>query len=407
MWDDLKKKCENLMVLLPSNLYLANEAEMIDAFIRLRPPAFLAQRIEHEIRRFSAVHLQAGDLPNPRVLLYQGALRLGYLSFQIEENGVLLAVTCGPLLFERLSTDELRYLAQKMKFSGENRLMFQTYIGIVPFYGREALDRLAGVLTAYFRAGLQKPEFLSEEHAFESERAFAAIGEKFEERNFVAENYALEGVFLRAVEHGDAEFIRASMRTGGRPVNIPPRYPGDPLREAKNLSITANSITLRAAIKGGLDTSLAHSISHTIAVRIEQQTSSETLWQLLPEIALTYAQAVRDYALKDHSDLIVRVINYIRRNLGSPIGLRDVANELHISREYLCRRFAGEMHSTLTDYIHRSKVKESCPLLAARKYDVSEIAALFGYSSSSHYAKTFKKVTGVSPSAWQAIHGAH
>jgi AraC-like DNA-binding protein len=56
------------------------------------------------------------------------------------------------------------------------------------------------------------------------------------------------------------------------------------------------------------------------------------------------------------------------------------------------------MGTTLTDYVHRSKVRESLPLLASRKYDVARIAFLFGYSSPSHYTKAFIRQMGSPPS---------
>lgn len=407
MKSDLEQKCENLFVLLSCNLYICDETGLLARFAKLQAPAFLTRRIEGVIEKFTAAHLKAQDMSKDRVLLYLDPLHLGYLSVPAAaQNGASCMVACGPLLFERLSREELRYAAQKMKLGGENRAMFETFLGIVPYFSQEALERLGRVLAEYFRAGFCKSELLVENHTVDLEHGPVPLDEKFEEHSFVLENYAMEGKLLRAVENGDVELIRNNLNSAMHAFSIPPRYPGDPLRETKNLSITANSIMLRAAISGGLDASLAHSMSHAFAVRIEQQTNSEFLWQMIPEIAVTYAQAVREYAIKDHSELIVHAIGLVRRGLSSPISLAEIAGQLHVSREYLCRRFTAEMGETLTDYIHRSKIRESCPLLASRRYDIGEIAALFGYSSPSHYTKTFQKHMGVSPKVWQQAHGA-
>jgi len=404
MQNDLKMKCENLTVLLPSNLYLYGESGRLSRFVKLTAPSFLARHMENVIKKFSEHHLTAEDLSGSRVLLYQDSLHLWYLSFRADEYDEPLMITCGPILTEQLSADEVRYAAQKTKLGSENRMMFETFLGIVPFFGQEALERLGRVLREYFHAAYQGSEFVLETHVFEREHGVVSIDEKFEEHSYVLENYALEAQLLHAVTNGDVDFIRANLGANMHSFTMPPRYPGDPLRETKNLSITANSIILRAAIAGGLNPSLAHSISHTFAVKIEQQTSSDALRRLLQEIAITYAQAVREYALKEHTDLIVRTINYIRRNLCSPISLTDIARELHISREYLCRKFADEMHVTITDYIHQSKIRESCLLLSSKKCDIGEIAVLLGYSSPSHYSRTFKKTMNMSPKSWQALH---
>lgn len=209
---------------------------------------------------------------------------------------------------------------------------------------------------------------------------------------------------LSAVEHGDVEFMRAQFPPNTRLLIYPARYPSDPLRELKNLAITGNSIMLRAAIKGGLKSDIAHNMSHTFAIRIEQQTSTSSLNELLREITLQYTEAVRKYALQHCSELVYNAVILVHRNIASAISLADIAEQLHISREHLSRRFRQEMGITLTDYIHQTKIHESLPLLASRKFDVGRVAFLFGYASPAHYTKMFTRIQGVSPHRWQQEH---
>lgn len=160
-----------------------------------------------------------------------------------------------------------------------------------------------------------------------------------------------------------------------------------------------NSIAMRAALKGGLNQSISHSLSHNFAITIESQTSPEAIDELTVNILRTYVQSVRKYGLKGHSDMIINAINYIRRHLTEKVSLKEVADELHLSPEHLSRKFKEEMAMNITDYIHKVKIEESCSLLTSKLYSVSDIAYIFGYSSPAHYTKTFKKFLANHPSS--------
>jgi len=405
MLEHLKTKCQNMMTLLPANLYIrpigAGEAARLT---KLHPPAFLDRFIDDSLARLTRLGERplACSPPEFRVYFYIDPFRLCYLSWPVSGAGEeRFMVTFGPFIVERLSAAELRYIAHRMKLSSDNCAMLESFFGIVPFYDRGALAKLSCVFQDCFEAMPREPEIITEDHSADLPAEWVSVEGKFTDHGFVEGNYKAEAELLAAVERGDAGYVRSVVGSNMRFINIPPRFPSDPLREIKNLSITLNSISLRAAISGGLNPGVAHNMSHAFAVRIEQQTSAEAMGKLTSEIAVSYAEAVRKYALKGYSDLIVNAINYIRRNRSSPVSLTEIADHLHISREHLCRQFKHETGATLTDFIHKTKIEESCPLLASHKYAIGDIALTFGYSSPSHYTKMFEKLMGMSPKRWQ------
>ncbi len=407
MLDRLKVKCQNLMVLLPANLYIrpVGGGEAI-RFAKLYPPAFLERFIDDSITKLAKLceSPSACSLQRFQVYFYIDPFRLCYLNWLVDGNGeARFMVTFGPFIIERLSVAELRYIAHRMKLGSDNCAMLESFFGIIPFFDRGTLVKLTCIFQDYFEAMPGKPEIVTIDHSVDLSGDGISIEDKFTDRGFVEGNYKAEAKLLSAVERGDTDYVRSVFDSNVRFINMPPRYPSDPLREIKNLSITLNSISLRAAISGGLNSNVAHNMSHAFAVRIEQQNNAEAVGKLISEIAVSYAEAVRKYALKGYSDLIVNAINYIRRNLSSPVSLTEIANHLHISREHLCRQFKYETGITPTEYIHKTKIEESCPLLASRKYGIGDIALIFGYSSPSHYTKMFERVIGASPKYWQGM----
>ena len=257
------------------------------------------------------------------------------------------------------------------------------------------------MMAAYFLGDGAPYTIALENHQAETAAEDPPLGNAFEQRSFVAENYAIEAKLFSAVEHGDLEFIRDNMMKQIREFFLPARFPSDPQRDAKNLCITANSLLARAAIKGGLDASIVHNMSETYAVHIEQQTSLDSAGLLMRELFLGYTQAVREYALRSCSQFVVSAVILVHRHISSPVSLADIAQELYVSREHLSRRFHAEMNMTLSEYIHRAKIRESLPLLLSQRYKVGQIAFLFGYSSPPHYTKMFQRFMNLSPKQWQ------
>ncbi|NLI54339.1 MAG: AraC family transcriptional regulator [Clostridiales bacterium] len=407
----LKLRCENLLLLSPCNLYLSAGGETTP-FFRLQMSSVVSAVIETARKKqVHALERQLRETPQANtVLLWIDPFRLGYLTLAVGGGDARCFVTFGPFVAERISADELRYVGYKMKLGSDACLLLETFFGILPTFDKAERDRAAAVLSAYFASDSPAFALSVEDHPIEQPGEETLSEAEFEQRSFVTENYAIEAKLLSAVEYGDIEYIRESfgsnMRSFSLQSMVHSRYPNDPLREMKNLAITGNSICLRAAIKGGLNSSLAHNMSRAFAIRVEQMTSRESITDLIREISLRYTQAVREYALTNCSELIVNAVILVHRNISSSISLADIARQLHVSREHLSRRFRQEMGTTLTDYVHRSKVRESLPLLASRKYDVARIAFLFGYSSPSHYTKAFIRQMGLSPKQWQQKQGS-
>lgn len=402
----LIKKCETLTLFIPTNAYIHSPGDgKMTSIASLRPPAFLARLIEESLPGSlkKGLSLPADKCPERKMILSIDPFRLCYLTWSIPKSqGEYYSVTLGPFLTERLSAVEVRHITHELKLGSDAGAMIEAFMGVVPTYTHDAVPKLARLFQDCLDSKEDEAEIITEDHAVLLKDGCEITEEKFETLNFVEENYAAEGRILQAIEQGDMEFVRTVLLKNISTFNMPPRYPNDPLREIKNLSITLNSISLRAAIKGGINRSLAHNMSHAFAVLIEQQSNAEALHELDKKIISEYTQAVRDYGLRQHTELITKTVQCVRRNLASPLSLSRLAREVAVSREHLCRQFRRELGITLTDFIHRTKIRESCSLLASRKYTISDIALTFGYSSPAHYTKMFTKIMGASPKRWQA-----
>lgn len=411
MLNNLYSKCDNLSALLNTNLHISHFDTSLDKSWKiLHLPTVsdfyfnsLVKKHKKKIEKDKEKNEEKDEgreEERNQVFLERDPFGLTYAIWNFKDNSDNLVILFGPFNTKRINEVELRFLANTLNLDGKSFELVKVFIGVVPFYDKETLIKILSVLSDYLEENESKKIKIKEFDWEEANLDQSLIEHAFDENSFVLENHTYEARLLRAVENGDINFVKDIMVRGTRFLNLPPRYPSDPLREMKNLAITSNSLCLRAAIKGGLDTTFAHDMSHSNAIRIEQENKESLLRELLVDIALGYTEAVHKYALKGYSELIINCINYIRRNLATNVSLHVLANHLHISKEHLSRQFKKEVGISLTDYIHKTKIMESQIFLSGKRYGISEIASMLSYSSAAHYSKVFKKHTGLAPSAW-------
>ena len=122
----------------------------------------------------------------------------------------------------------------------------------------------------------------------------------------------------------------------------------------------------------------------------------------------TYGFAVvddpRDQLVEQVKALVVEIIHY------TPLELQPFQTYSHFISErlgrdyaYLSHQFSAREGLTLEKYIIRQKVERAKELLSYQDVKITEVARQLGYSSTAHLTNQFRQVTGLSPSAYQAL----
>jgi len=98
--------------------------------------------------------------------------------------------------------------------------------------------------------------------------------------------------------------------------------------------------------------------------------------------------------------LVIEMINYSEEL--PEVKISDYLSEkLHLDYTYLSRCFSKIKKMNIRDFIIEEKIKRVKQLLLTTDLTLSEIAWKLQYSSTSHLSSQFKKVTGVTPSAYK------
>lgn len=100
-----------------------------------------------------------------------------------------------------------------------------------------------------------------------------------------------------------------------------------------------------------------------------------------------------------NKDLIRQVGEYIKENPAT--SLNEIAEHFYHSPNYLSNIFSKEMGTTIKNYIIQVRIDISKKLLSESGSSIYEVAAAVGYKNPQHFSTVFKKLVGITPSAYQ------
>ncbi len=100
---------------------------------------------------------------------------------------------------------------------------------------------------------------------------------------------------------------------------------------------------------------------------------------------------------------ISEIITYINLNYGNDIGLDTLSKEFSISTAHLSRAFKKVTGISFIEYLNNIRVNEAQKLLIDTKLSILEIAEKVGYQNGTHFGRTFKSITGNSPSEYKKL----
>lgn len=104
------------------------------------------------------------------------------------------------------------------------------------------------------------------------------------------------------------------------------------------------------------------------------------------------------------ADEQVRLIReYVQQHLTERISVRSIARSLGRNASYLNTFYTEQTGECITVYIRRCKVRRAERLLRETDRSLAEICASLGFFDQSHFSRTFKAQTGMTPGAYRKM----
>lgn len=147
-----------------------------------------------------------------------------------------------------------------------------------------------------------------------------------------------------------------------------------------------------------LDQELLSSLSRQ-SIRENPQMEFDNLCTTLLAIAALREQEVNREKPKMKSDDMLR---YLSEHYQDPqLSLRTVAESFRMNENYFSTYFKQNTGVSFMDYLQQLRIDRAIDLIQQGKLKVTEIAQAVGYSNDQTFRRAFKRVIGVSPSAYR------
>jgi len=103
------------------------------------------------------------------------------------------------------------------------------------------------------------------------------------------------------------------------------------------------------------------------------------------------------FSSEKNNRLMKEAASYLHVHFPENVSLAGTAEHINANPSYLSRLFRQTTGMTFREYLNMIRIEEAKRLLSATDYPVSEIAIACGFSDQSHFARVFKKSTGLTP----------
>lgn len=100
---------------------------------------------------------------------------------------------------------------------------------------------------------------------------------------------------------------------------------------------------------------------------------------------------------------ITGIIRYLQENLTEEISLNILADEFHLSPQYISQLFKNEIGVNFLAYLTTIRMERAKKLLITTSLSIGEISEKCGYADYRVFTKAFKKEEGSTPSQYRRV----
>lgn len=330
-------------------------------------------------------------------LFHYGFLGELFLAHHVQQYYIII----GPWRSNAINSLSLKEKLSENQLKVSEQDYFVEKFSQLPFFSLSQIRELL-MLTNYCVTGIVEDKLSEPLHyytkgwsnSFELEKVLSFATENTSSYKY---QYQFENNILKAVKSGDELLLRKTVEKFSNAIT--PTLSEDELRSEKNYSMMVYALLSQASILIGLDIETAYQARDRFIRKTESAVSLNDVLKLRDTAILFYTQQIHCFKTQitsPHSHIVINVIQYLKNNLNRFIKTEEIAKEFHLSESKLRKIFKQEKHITIQQYFLNLKIEMAKQLLCEDK-KVEEIADLLGFSTSSNFSRTFKKIEGIPP----------
>lgn len=153
--------------------------------------------------------------------------------------------------------------------------------------------------------------------------------------------------------------------------------------------------------KFGLDQQIVSHRELDLRVLKREYPSMEIQRNLVEKKLLTVAEQIAVQEMAAPSKMIRAALDYINEHFHENISLMDVAENINISKNYLCDIFKKELGVTFINYVTNLRIEKAKEYLTGTDMKMYEVSNAVGYNDYAYFSQIFKKHTGKTLSSYR------
>jgi AraC-like DNA-binding protein len=169
----------------------------------------------------------------------------------------------------------------------------------------------------------------------------------------------------------------------------------------KNDLFMWNVVYIREVLTKGTYKQNIHLLYNKLYFKVSKAANIKELQQIELEIASSYLDLLIYDAEVTDTFVVNKILQYLHINIESHLSLERLSKDLKISIGYASECFKREMGITLMQYSKKIKVERAKTLLLSTSKSILDISILLGFYDQSHFSRTFKAITGVTPTEYR------
>ncbi len=157
----------------------------------------------------------------------------------------------------------------------------------------------------------------------------------------------------------------------------------------------------RAAVEAGANLEEILGFKYQCVQNLSRDDSEETLYYFLMKAFDQLFACIYQNRNIQHTSVFTKAKEYIWKNYNQDISLNKLAEAVGMNPYYLSHLFRKEMGTSFLEYLTSVRISIAKSLLKQTDMSIMDICLEVGYQDPSHFAKIFKKLERMHPTAFR------
>ncbi|MDW2796211.1 helix-turn-helix transcriptional regulator [Clostridium boliviensis] len=360
---------------------------------------FIDKNRIHNVQAFftsEILNLYTQQYVPDRIYYLTDAFMVHLVIFFIEENPVVI----GPFCTLLMTPKDARTIFDQYKITNLSQTDFFSYLSSLPAIKESELFRMVSSLI--HTVCPQSPEKQIQHINFFNHTAL--IPKEYETREHYTEllekRYTYEQHFIQAIERGNSRSAIFNLHNMQMDVAYLKRIGTTLENERIGAAITRTTVRL-AALRSGLPAIVVDRISSQNTAVTHSAKSVEEILTAKEKMIREFCNAIHHYKDQKYSFLVQSALYFFDHEYYKDIRIKELADELNVSLNYLISVFRKETGTTPNSYLQKSRMKQASILLSSTDMSMQEISSSVGISDANYFIKVFKKLYGETPTNYR------